>query len=184
MAKNTVILESLPSISISEIKKAVRFYRIGTASYTISVQHRGKPVGSIGVTAHIDFPETISYLQLRYECNGETISDKIELRFVRSNLKRGCVVYFVCPISKESCRKLYLCKNSFKGRRGIKRAYYGSELVSGKKRQNLKYTLTLGKATGIAKTAQQPYFMQFYNGSPTKKYLRVVEAVQKLNSSL
>jgi hypothetical protein len=155
MAINTVILETLPSISISELKRATRFNWIGTASYTISVQHQRKPVGTIGVTAHIDFPEAISYLQLDYECNGETISDRIELRFVRSNLKKGFVAYFVCPTSKDNCRKLYLYKNHFTGRKGIKKAYYGSEVVSGRKRQNLKYIGRLNKGTAIANASQQ-----------------------------
>jgi hypothetical protein len=106
------------------------------------------------------------------------------LRFLPSKLGRGYVAYFVCPISKDNCRKLYLYKNHFTGRKGIKRAYYSSEVVSGKKRQNLKYIARLNKNTAITNASQQPYFMPFYNGCATKRYYKLLRADQMLKASL
>lgn len=74
---------------------------------------------------------------LIYSYNGKPKIYKIKLQFVPSNLpNRGNTgyYYFVCPLTGEYCRKLYLYKGTFVSRKAF-RPLYWNQAMSHKQRK-------------------------------------------------
>ncbi len=127
-----------------------------------------------------------NYLQFIYQCSNSSegwtkdLNYRIELASVKSNLGKGEVLYFVCPINGKRCRILYLDFNDlkFKSREAYsKRLYYNCQWQSKYDNWLTRYHDTKRQIEALEK---QPY-RKTYNNKPTKKALRIKHLKEKLD---
>ncbi|MCL1648252.1 hypothetical protein M2T70_04745 [Elizabethkingia anophelis] len=100
----------------------------------------------------------------------------IEIASMRSNIGRGFIWYFVCPKTKRLSRILYLFNGSFLSQSAIPANYRQQNLSrSDREIQDLfKHELGMNSDKLYKK-----YFRPFYKGKPTKRYLRIINKIEK-----
>ena len=136
--------ESL-EINISYLLKEKLLVKGQSKSGTLRWSKRGEQISSIGIdTNYTDKEKFIRLHYINTDRNGtKTDYDyKISLTEIDSNLGNGCIVYFVCPITNNRCRKLYNAYGyqKWKSRLGYQnRLYYGMQIVSKFDRYNTRY---------------------------------------------
>jgi hypothetical protein len=118
------------------------------------------------------------YLRLVYYTTDNTTGEKqdydykIELVEVPSNLGKGSVLYFVCPVSWNKCRILYKCYGSPKWKY-LKayncRIYYESQMVSHCDYYNTRYW-QIDKQIKELEAQRKSYL---YKDRATKRYLKL-----------
>ncbi len=99
-----------------------------------------------------------------------------------SNLGKGLIWYFLCPQTNRRCRKLYSIGGYFLHREAFNGCMYETQTQSKKYRQLDK---TLGAYFEIDNLYEELYkknFKKTYAGKPTKRYLRIMEQIQKAES--
>lgn len=99
-----------------------------------------------------------------------------------SNLNRGKIWYFICPQTKKCCHYLYSIGGYFLHREAFKGCMFETQTQSKKYRQLDK---TLGvhfKSDDLYSELFKKHFKKTYAGKPTKKYLRIMEQIQKAES--
>jgi len=168
--------EERKSFSISDLRKWGYLVPGQGKNGTIKWSRGGNPIGSIGITAYLDL--TAPYISLNYILNQEKkISYGVSLVRVTSNLGKGYVWYFRCPYTNKLCRKLYNVDGYFMHREAV-RGYYEKQIQSKHYRHIEK---TFGPVFQQEKLYEQLYakhFRKFYNGKPTKRYLKIMAQLQ------
>ena len=120
------------------------------------------------------------YIRLVYEIYDKKTGEKEEFDYkiqiieFASNLKKGKVLYFLCPESMNKCRILYYCYGSQKWK-SIKaynnRIYYESQMVSKYDYHNIRYW-QIDKQIKELEAKRKSYV---YKGEKTKRYLKLQE---------
>ena len=167
-------------ISISKLKEWEYLNPEQIKSGTITWSRNGSQTGSISikVNTHSEQP----YIELDYKYRDEPRNYKVYLTSTPSNLNKGEIWYFICPQTKKRCRKLYSIGGYFLHREAFNGCMYETQTQSKKYRQLDK---TLGAYFEIDNLYEELYkknFKKTYAGKPTKKYLRIMEQIQKAES--
>jgi len=98
---------------------------------------------------------------------------KIYLDEVPSNLGKGNILYFICPVSGNRCRVLYMCYGSqiFKSRLAYQhRIYYKCQISSKMDHANSRYWSIDGRIENLKKDRRKQLT---YKGKPTKYALHL-----------
>ena len=149
-------------------------------SGTINWSRHGESTGSISITANTRSEQP--YIELDYKYRDKPRKYKVYLTSTPSNLNRGEIWYFICPHTKKRCRKLYSIGGYFLHREAFSGCMYKTQTQSKKYRELDK---TLGAYFEIDNLYSELYkknFKKTYAGKPTKKYLRIMEQIQKAES--
>ena len=167
-------------ISISKLKEWEYLNPEQIKSGTVNWSRNGNQTGSISikVNTHSEQP----YIELDYKYRDEPRNYKVRLVSIPSNLGKGLIWYFLCPHTKKRCRKLYSIGGYFLHREAFNGCMYETQTQSKKYRQLDK---TLGAYFEIDNLYEELYkknFKKTYAGKPTKKYLRIMEQIQKADS--
>ena len=167
-------------ISISKLKEWEYLNPEQIKSDTLNWSRNGSQTGSISiqVNTHSEQP----YIELDYKYRDEPRNYKVRLVSIPSNLGKGLIWYFLCPQTKKRCRKLYLIGGYFLHREAFSGCMYETQTQSKKYRQLDK---TLGAYFEIDNLYEELYkknFKKTYAGKPTKRYLRIMEQIQKAES--
>ena len=167
-------------ISISKLKEWEYLNPEQIKSGTITWSRNGNQTGSISikVNTHSEQP----YIELDYKYRDEPRNYKVSLVSKPSNLGKGLIWYFLCPQTNKRCRKLYSIGGYFLHREAFNGCMYETQTQSKKYRQLDK---TLGAYFEIDNLYEELYkknFKKTYAGKPTKKYLRIMEQIQKAES--
>jgi hypothetical protein len=149
-------------------------------SGTLNGSSNGNPTGSISiqVNTHSEQP----YIVLDYKYRDEPRNYKVYLTSTPSNLNRGEIWYFICPQTKKRCRKLYSIGGYFLHREAFNGCMYETQTQSKKYRQLEKSLATYFRTDELYSQLFQKHFKKTYAGKPTKKYLRIMEQIQKAES--
>jgi hypothetical protein len=140
----------------------------------------GEVFASISIRAN-----TISqnpFIELDYNFNNDPRNYKIQLVSMPSNLGKGLIWYFLCPKTYKQCRKLYQIQGYFLHRKAFNNCFYQSQVHSKYYRELDKTYGAYFKAERLYEEMQSKHFTKYYNGKPTKKYLRIMEQIQKAES--
>ena len=149
-------------------------------SGTINWSRHGESTGSISIQVNTKSEQP--YIELDYKYRDEPRNYKVYLTSTPSNLNKGEIWYFICPQTKKRCRKLYLIGGYFLHREAFKGCMYETQTQSKKYRELDK---TLGAYFEIDNLYEELYkknFKKTYAGKPTKRYLRIMEQIQKAES--
>ncbi|MDO9154161.1 MAG: hypothetical protein Q7U47_10780 [Paludibacter sp.] len=124
-----------------------------------------------------------TYLRLYYTITSHHTGEKTEMdykvfiEFIPSNLGKGNVIYFICPVSFKRCRILYRAYGSqyFKARGAYKYRLYYPAQTSSKKYQILDRFNTIKNK--VEKWQNKKRMQTKFKGKPTKKAIKF----EKLN---
>lgn len=136
----------------------------------------------IGIDIHYTEKEQfirLYYVHTDWEGNKTDYEYKIQLTFVPSNLGKGKVPYFVCPLSGKRCRILYRAYGSriWKSREAYQhRIYYPSQTSSKLSKMNDKYWQLEREIEAIYKDTR---YQTHYNGKPTRRYKRYLKLLEE-----
>ena len=149
-------------------------------SGTLNWSRNGNPTGSISikVNTHSEQP----YIELDYKYRDEPRNYKVYLTSTPSNLNRGEIWYFICPQTNKRCRKLYSIGGYFLHREAFNGCMYETQTQSKKYRQLDKTLGAYFKSDNLYSELYKKNFKKTYAGKPTKKYLRIMEQIQKAES--
>lgn len=146
-------------------------------SGTINWSNNGNSLGSILIKVNTQSGE--NFIELNYKHKDEIRNYKVYLTSTPSNLNKGEIWYFICPQTKKRCRKLYSIGGYFLHREAFNGCMYETQTQSKNYRQLDK---TLGAYFNIDNLYSELYkknFKKTYAGKPTKRYLRIMEQIQK-----
>ena len=149
-------------------------------SGTINWSRNGNRTGSISITANTRSEQP--YIELDYKYKDEPRKYKVYLTSTRSNLDLGEIWYFVCPQTKKRCRKLYSIGGYFLHREAFNGCMYETQTQSKKYRELEKTFGAYFKSDNLYSELYKKHFKKQYAGKPTKKYLRIMEQIQKAES--
>ena len=149
-------------------------------SGTINWSRNGNPNGSISIEVNT-FAEQ-PYIELDYKYRDEPRKYKVYLIKKPSNLQKGEIWFFVCPHTKRLCRKLYSISGYFYHRKAFKGCMYETQTQSKKYRELDKNFGAYYKSDKLYSQLYKKNFKKSYARKPTKKYLRIMEQIQKAES--
>ena len=170
---NPFIIDHAETINVSEIIKQ------GYLIYNRRAPYKTEN-GSLQITStKIDYDPT---LILDYKYGNNTYNYEVCLIALNSNLGKGFVWFFECPITYKRCRKLYLYRGRFSHRSVIQDGMYENQTQSKKIRRIEKYSKSYFNLEQNAKKLYSKNFKTKYNGKLTKLFLRLRTEVDKANS--
>jgi hypothetical protein len=121
---------------------------------------------------------TNPYIELDYHFANEHRKYRIQIVSMSSNLNRGAISYFLCPVTKKRCRILYLVRGYFLHREAFEGCMYASQTKSKSWRQLIKPFDKLFQKEQAYETIYSKHFKSHYAGKPTKRCLRIVEKLK------
>jgi hypothetical protein len=149
-------------------------------SGTLNWSRNGNATGSISIQVNTQSEQP--YIVLDYNFKDEPRNYKVYLTSTPSNLNRGEIWYFICPQTNKRCRKLYLIGGYFLHREAFNGCMYETQTQSKKYRQLDKTLGAYFKSDNLYSELNKKNFKKSYAGKPTKKYLRIMEQIQKAES--
>ena len=167
-------------ISISKLKEWGYLAPGKIKRGTIDWSRNGNPTGSISIRVNTQSEQP--YIELDYKYRDEPRNYKVFLTSTPSNLNRGEIWYFLCPQTNKRCRKLYSIGGYFLHRKAFNGCMYESQTQSKKYRQLDKTLGVYFKSDNLYSELYKKHFKKSYAGKPTKKYLRIMEQIQKAES--
>lgn len=142
---------------------------------------RGNETGSISFRTN--FRVSPPYIELNYTSSGNPINYKVFLERVKSNLGKGSIWYFKCPMTGKRCRILYGIGQGFFHREAFKRCYYETQTYSSKSRYLCKLADIAFGADKAYEKIYKKHFKKFYANKPTKRYQKLLKQI-KLSESM
>ena len=122
------------------------------------------------------------YIELDYYSFKEPRKYKVRLVTTPSNLGFGTIWYFLCPQTNKRCHKLYSIGGYFLHRKAFNGCMYDCQIESKYYRQLNKILDTIFNTDLLYKKLYKKNFKKTYAGKPTKRYLQIMEQIQKAES--
>lgn len=163
-------------LSIQELVKECDFKNNERMEGTVSWSREDVVHSKINYSIDMSFPS----ITLDYFYNKKEQKYSVELTSIPSNLGRGVVWYFVCPVTFKRCRKLYCIEGRFLHREAFKGVYYESQTLSPKNRQLCRMYDNYFLYEELLFQLHKKYFKRTYKGQPTKRYLKLVNKLKEL----
>lgn len=167
-----ILLEECCSFTISDL---IRLGYLDTDSSvdsgTLSCT-RGYNVYSqanISVNIQADKP----FISIEYWIGAKRIKYNVGLFSKTSNIGRGVVWFFICPVTGKRCRKLYLINNYFVHRAAFSGCIYTNQSYSHTRRRYYGQMEKLRRIEKITSCMNKPYFKHEYKGKTTKRFLKI-----------
>ncbi|SEW27159.1 hypothetical protein [Chitinophaga arvensicola] len=171
--------EERKPISITDLRKGSYLLPDTWRSGTISWSRNGIVNSSVSIV--VDMTVASPYLELNYKWQEQTRKYRVPLIQVLSNLGTGNIWYFLCQLTNKRCRKLYLIDGYFQHREAIK-GYYEKQIQSKHYRYLEKVYGPVFKVDELYRQLSSLHFRKFYNGKPTKRYLKIIEQIKAAKS--
>lgn len=147
---------------------------------SLSWSRNGVKTGSIFIS--VDTYGKQPSIELKYQFRDEPRKYKIQLVSMPSNLGKGEIWYFLCPVTKKRCRKLYSIGGYFLHREAFNGCMYESQTHSKHYRNFDKQFGGIFKRERLYEELYSKHFKKFYKGKPTKRYIKIMEEMDKITS--
>lgn len=167
-------------IDISKLKEWEYLNPEQIKSGTLTWSRNGSQTGSISIVGNTQSEQP--YIELDYKYRDEPRNYKVRLISLPSNLGKGLIWYFLCPQTNKRCRKLYSIGGYFLHREAFNGCMYETQTQSKKYRQLDKTLGAYFKSDNLYSELYKKNFKKTYAGKPTKRYLRIMEQIQKAES--
>lgn len=174
------LFNEVKTVSISFLTKHRYLKPNQWQSGIITWSSNGNKTGSISIQVNTQSEQP--YIKLDYNYRDEPRNYKVYLTSTPSNLNRGEIWYFICPQTKKRCRIMYLIDGYFLHREAFNGCMYETQTQSKKYRQINKTLGVYFKRDNLYSELYKKNFKKTYAGKPTKKYLRIIEQIQKSES--
>ncbi|GAB3341918.1 hypothetical protein GCM10027299_56290 [Larkinella ripae] len=150
-------------------------YLVGWCSQVLTWTRNGNKRGSIRISVNLDCFYPGNFVELEYTIHEKKMKYRIGLEQLPSNLGKGQVWYFICPLTGERCRTLYEIGNYFASRKAQKNTLYESQTYSKHYRWLDKTFGPAFKLDNAFDDLYKPYTKKHYRGKPTPKALKVLK---------
>lgn len=174
------LLEDKKFISLNELKKWGYLNEAQNKVGSIQWSRNGEVYSSIGLRSDID--EDCSRIIFDYTKQEQYFKYDVFLERVPSNLGKGEVFYFICPITKKRCRKLYLIGDYFAHREAYKNIYYEKQTYSKRMRDLDRFYTSFHEQDKAQLEIWSKHFKRYYKGQPTKRYKRLCSIIGIVNN--
>lgn len=174
------LYDDCKTISMSSLKKWGYIKPGEWKSGEITWSRIGVKTGCIGFTTDM-FSEN-PHLELKYLSNDIPVNYQVSIVSVPSNLGKGVVWYFLCPVTRKRCRKLYLVGGKFLHREAFRGCFYEKQTYSRNNRGLCKKFEIIFGSDKAYEQIYGKYFKQQYAGKPTKKFLKLWKDIKKAES--
>ena len=164
-------------ISISKLKEWEYLNKPQIKGGVVTWSRNGIKTSSISIEVNTQCPKP--YIDLSYNYKGESRNYKVRLVSVKSNLGNGHIWYFRCPNTHKRCRKLYLISGYLLHREAFKGCMYETQTLSKKNRHLDKIIGLYFRTDELYSELYKKHLKKTYAGKPTKKYLRLIEKIQR-----
>lgn len=173
-----VILDRALQIKLSTLK-GLGFLEPGSErSGPLIWSVEGKKIA--GIWLKVNMGNWDPHLILKYNYNDEPREYRIHLEAIPSNLGKGSVYYFVCPLSFKRCRTLYDVGGYFVHREAHPNCMYSYQAESKFNRGWRNYS----KIDRLIEQLNSKYFKESYNGVPTRRSRRIWKRIYFLKERL
>ena len=172
------LFDNVLQISITKLKELNYLKPNQVKSGTITWSRNGNKIGSILIKANTNSKDP--YIELNYNYKNEPRKYKIQLVSVPSNLGKGNIWYFICPDTNKLCRKIYSINGYFFHREAFKGCLYESQTQSKGSKQMDKLIGADIILDQLYRQLYKKHFKKFYAGKPTKRYLRILKQINKI----
>lgn len=162
---NIMTLESCLTVSITDLTKKRLFTKPNTVS-VISLSKNNEQFLSLNVVFILD-KRIITFTHTNDTAIDKTVTHKISIASIPSNIGDGFIKYFVCPITGKYCRKLYYHKMSFMHREATGLLYEQQT-----KKQPISFAGYL--TTEQRNEPNKKHFKKYYKGDFTHRYFRIL----------
>ena len=169
------VLDRVDQISITKLREW-GYLDPGTQSGIIKWSIHGNVTSRISITSNMT---GLPYIELSYTCRGKSYDYRVWIESVPSNLGKGEVLYFRCPYTHKLCRKLYCVGGEFLHRDAFIGSVYDIQTESRNKREFTKFCNTYWRTDKIIEQLRKKDFKKQYAGKPTKKYIRLMEKLDR-----
>ncbi|WP_460978990.1 hypothetical protein [Spirosoma knui] len=163
----------LLKFSLADLKR--HGYMIGWCSAALTWSRNGNKRAAINIAVNLSSLWPGNYVQLDYKVDKHPMSYRIGLVQVPSNLGKGQVWYFVCPLTGERCRTLYKAGRYFASRKALKGTLYESQTYSKYYRWLDKTFGPELKLDGVYEEVYKRYAKKHYRGKPTPKMKKALK---------
>jgi len=171
------LLDEVNTISLTKLKEWAYLNTDTIKQGTVTWSFNGEVRSSLSIIVNLKY--YVPYIELDYSFRGEPIKYKIDLVTKPSNLGKGEIWYFVCPSTNKFCRKLYLQNGYFLHRTAIKSNMYESQTRSKYSRFLYAHFGAYFKLDELYSELYSKNFKKFYNGKPTKRYLKIMQKINQ-----
>ena len=172
------LFDEAKSLSITDLKKLNYLIKDNYRTGIIRWSCRGEQSGSISIS--VDLRDYKNIVVFDYKCNGNKYEYAVNLESIPSNLGKGKIWYFVCPLTKKLCRKLHLINEMFMHRSNLPSGMYSVQTESKNWRRMSKFYGSYYKLDDYYEELYSKHFKTHYNGKPTKRYLKLIEQIKKV----
>ena len=172
------IIDHLKQLDISLLRKKLIPGNIQSGIFTW--YQDGDKVAAIGYT--VEMAGEVPHLELSYTYNGRNIKARIRLESLPSNLGKGTVWYFLCPVSSLRCRKLYLFNGYWVHRQAIRGGMYQQQTKSHQWRRLHQIMDRYDRARCAADEADKENFRSQYAGRATRRFKRLMKAIERIEN--
>lgn len=171
------LYDELKTVSISFLSKYGYLKPNQWQTGTLSWSRNGNQIGSISiaVNTHCQSP----YLEVDYLSDKVPINYKVQMIKALSNLGKGFVWYFICPLTGKRCRKLYLGKTHFYHRSAFTGCMYEKQTYSKHGRYLDKTLGAYFQSETLYKQLNKKHFKKYYAGKPTKKFIKLSQQIRQ-----
>jgi hypothetical protein len=118
------------------------------------------------------------YIELNYNIKGTEFNYRIYFELLPSNIGKGFVWFFICPITNKRCRKLYFINNYFCHRSACNFGFYQTQTLSKNDKLIIRDFDRARKANKAEYTIHNKHFKKYYKGKPTKRYLKLLKQIE------
>jgi hypothetical protein len=173
-----IIIDSLRSISVKTLTRKT-LLQIGTCKkgeITWSDRFTKEVTNSVGI--EINTTGNNSFIRLNYSIGEKDYNYPIQLTRLPSNLGKGFIWHFLCPVENNRCTKLFLLEDQFVGRAAVVKtgAMYASEIREKGFRQMDKDSKRKARLIDTVLEGHKRYRKSTYRGIPTKRKLKIIKA--------
>lgn len=160
-----VLYDEVLALSIGDLKRLGYLVPMQSRSGTITWRRNGQTAASIGVLVEMEAGS--GFIDLGYNFRGEPVKYRVHLEATTSNLGKGLVWYFRCPVTGKRCRKLYGVGRYYLHREAFRGGMYGSQTWSKQTREFQKSFGWLFEGQNLDEELRKKYRKRVYRGRPT-----------------
>ena len=146
------------------------FEQYGYKGNQLTWRMRGEITGQIDYAVQYG-PDEV-YLLVSYRYQQQPRKYRIVIEPKASNLGKGVIWYFRCPVTQQRCRKLHMHQGWLTHRKAIT-GMYETQTHSKRRRQEKRvFDAVLDRADVVAEL-YKPHAKQTYRGKPTRRFTRM-----------
>lgn len=176
-----ILFDEVSQLKISQLKKWGYLKPNQNISGLIEWSISNRVINTIGVEVNTYSDTPI--IKLSYTYKKQKKQYIINCVTQLSNLGKGQLHYFICPITGKRSKQLYLIHGVLAHRNAFKGCFYESQLRSKRYREFERIyggEFELERLYGLL---YKKHFKRYYAGKPTKRYLKLMAEINRIEYS-